>query len=73
MKPDCAENGELILRELAALREQVAALVRHLRDNKRKARQRVGTVRERSAERSRIAGHRPSEVGKARIRKLLLR
>lgn len=71
MSRDSAENGDLILRELAALREQVAALVRHLRDNKRKARQRVGTVRERSA--ARVADHRPSELERARIRKLLLR
>jgi integrase len=62
--PD-AESGALMLRELGALREQFASLVRHVRDNKRKARQRVRTVRERSAARA----SRPTKVDLAHTRK----
>lgn len=62
------------LKELPMMREQLQALVRHLRDSKRRARQRVRTIhmRTRSVANA-VAEHSPSELELARVRKLLMR
>jgi hypothetical protein len=62
-----------IVSDLAELRSLYSALVRYLRDNQRRARQRVRTNAERGRDRAIVVTHRPSAEDIARVRKKLMR
>lgn len=67
------QHFEQRLEELPLMREQLQGLVRYLRDNRRRARQRVHAIRNRESADDLIAKHKLSDLELARARKLLMR